>query len=77
MMTLASQRVHGAGRRVFHFNPESQVGTGSVPDGESLTGDGLRRTTIPDSSTGTTSTSTTTGSGATPDPETESAATTH
>ena len=74
MMTGANRCVHGAERRVFHFNPESQVGTGSVPDGESLTGDELRRTSIPDS---TTTTTTATGSGATPDPETESTATTH
>ena len=76
MMTRASRCVHGAERRVFHFNPESQVGTGSVPDGESLTGDELRRTSIPDSTT-TTTTTIATGSGATPDPETESTATTH
>lgn len=74
MMTMTTQRAHHVGHGIFHFHPEAQVGTGAVPDGESPMDGELHRTTIPDSTTGTT---TPTVSSATPDPETESTTTTH
>jgi len=76
MMTMFNQCAGGAGHRAFYLNPENNVGNGATPDSISESGDELRRTSIPDS---TTTTTTTTGAGATPDPatETESTATTH
>lgn len=52
MMTSISRHTPGGGQRVFHFNPEAQVGSGAGPDSHPAP-PAPDSATTPESTTGT------------------------
>lgn len=53
MITMAIARPGGFAPNVFHFNPEANVGDGSIPDGITSTDPELKRVSQPEEKTTT------------------------